>query len=138
MKQPPALVLERAHCKHCSSQIRLQRDIVFDCTAYYSLTVTEDHSCPVESHEHEKGGGREGMDSSEWYSAVDCWSLVSVQHALDLISRQQVQTSGSTPPLDGNEVITDKDKSSMLNAYFVLTGHCHPITSKNFDRKIKK
>jgi len=27
-------------------------------------------------------------------------------------------------------------KSSMLNAYFVLTGHCHPITCKNFDRKI--
>ena len=95
MKQTLALVLERAHCKYCSSQIRLQKDIVFDCTAYYSLTVTADHSCPVESHEHEKGGGREGMDSSERYSALDCWSLVSVQHILDLISPQQVQTSGS-------------------------------------------
>ena len=94
MKQTLALVLERAHCKYCSSQIRLQKDIVFDCTAYYSLTVTADHSCPVESHEHEKGGGREGMDSSERYSALDCWSLVSVQHILDLISHQQVQTSG--------------------------------------------
>ena len=36
----------------------------------YSLTVSEDHSCPVGSHEHEKGGGREGMDSSELYSVA--------------------------------------------------------------------
>ena len=53
----------------------------------HNLKESADHSCSVESHEHVRGGGREGMDDSVRHTVADCCSLVSVQHVLNPISR---------------------------------------------------